>query len=472
MSDQDLLFTPATDLAAAIRSKNISPVEVMDAVLDRVHALQPSLNAFITITDETAQKQAKEAEAAVMAGGDLGPLHGVPFTVKDLTFTKGVRTTMGSFIHADFVPDEDAVPVARLKDAGAILIGKTTTPEYGHGPITQSPLFGVTPSPWDAERTCGGSSGGAGVAVATGMGPVALGTDGGGSVRIPASCCGLVGLKATLGAIPHIHALDTFGNNSFIGPMTRTVGDARLMFDVIGGPHAGDAFALAEPPVFQALPDGDLSGVRIAWLPKAGDHAVDGEVATSTAATVAALADMGAEVETVEIDLRAEEDLFLVVMQSGLRARLLPHVDEFKDRLSDALLKTIELGGRWSAADLFDVAIRRTRMFHDMQAVFEDFDFLVSPTLSAPPMAADLDIYSDITIDNVTDGPIRGVWYPFTYPFNLTGHPALSIPCGWTDGGLPMGFQIVGPWHAEGRMLDLAARIENVRPWADRRPPV
>ena len=421
MSDLDLLYRPAVDLAAAIRAKEISPVEITDAVLARVEALQPTLNAFITITDDAARDAAKAAEAAIMKGGELGPLHGVPYTVKDLTFTAGVRTTMGSFVHADFVPTEDAVPVARMKAAGGILIGKTTTPEYGHGPITQSPLFGSTPSPWDADVTCGGSSGGAAVAVATGMGPLALGTDGGGSVRIPASCCGIVGLKATLGAIPHIHAPDTFGNNSFIGPMTRTVADAQLMFDVIGGPDAGDAFAFAEPPAFPALPAGGLDGVRIAWLPIAGDHPLDSDVKSATEETIALLADMGAAVETVEFDFRADEELFLVVMQSGLRARLLPHVEEYRDRLSDSLLKTIELGGRWSATDLFDVAIRRTRLFHRMQAVFADFDFLVSPTLSAPPMAVDLDIYADVTIDNVTDGPIRGVWYPYTYPFNLTG---------------------------------------------------
>lgn len=472
MSDLDLLYRPATELAAAIRAKEISPVEITDAVLARVEALQPTLNAFITITAEAARDAAKTAEAAVMKGDPLGPLHGVPYTVKDLTFTAGVRTTMGSFVHADFVPTEDAVPVARLKAAGGILIGKTTTPEYGHGPITQSPLFGVTPSPWDADVTCGGSSGGGAVAVATGMGPVALGTDGGGSVRIPASCCGIVGLKATLGAIPHIHAPDTFGNNSFIGPMTRTVADAALMFDVIGGPDPGDAFALAEPPAFPALPAGGLDGVRIAWLPTAGDHLIDGDVKTATEETVALLADMGAAVETVEFDFRAEEELFLVVMQSGLRARLLPHVEEFQDRLSDALLRTIELGGRWSASDLFDVAIRRTKLFHRMQSLFADFDFLVSPTLSAPPMALDQDIYADVTIDNVTDGPIRGVWYPYTYPFNLTGHPALSVPSGWSEGGLPIGFQIVGPWYTENRMLELAARIEAARPWADRRPDV
>ncbi len=347
MSDLDLLYRPATELAAAIRSKEISPVEITDAVLARIEALQPTLNAFITITDEAARDAAKAAEAAVMKGDPLGPLHGVPYTVKDLTFTAGVRTTMGSFVHADFVPTEDAVPVARLKTAGGILIGKTTTPEYGHGPITRSPLFGATPSPWDAEVTCGGSSGGGAVAVATGMGPVALGTDGGGSVRIPASCCGIVGLKATLGAIPHIHAPDTFGNNSFIGPMTRTVADAQLMFDVIGGPDPGDAFALVEPPAFPALSADRLDGVRIAWLPTAGDHPIDSDVKTATEETVALLADMGATVEAVEFDFRAEEELFLIVMQSGLRARLLPHVEEYRDRLSAALLRTIELGGRW-----------------------------------------------------------------------------------------------------------------------------
>ena len=472
MGETDILFRPATELARAIREKQLSPVELTDAVLDHIAALQPRLNAFITVTAEAAREAAREAERAVAKGDALGPLHGIPFSVKDLTFTEGVRTTMGSHIHADFVPTEDAVPVARLKRAGAILVGKTTTPEYGHKPMTEAPLFGRTLNPWNPDFTCGGSSGGSAVAVAAGMGPLALGTDGGGSVRIPASCCGIVGLKATLGAVPHIHAPDLFGNNSYIGPMSRTVADARLMFGVIAGPDGGDPYALAPPPKMPALPQSNLEGVRIGWLPRAGNRHIDAEVLAAAEKTARLLTDMGAAVETVAFDFAAEEDLFLVLMQSALKARLGKYVDQFEGRLGETLVRSIEAGAAWTAADLYDAAIRRAELFHRVQDAFAEQDFIVSPTLSAPPVPADQDVFANIVVDGAEVGPIRGAWYPYTYPFNLTGHPALTLPCGFTGAGLPIGFQIVGPWHAEARILELADRIEAARPWADRRPPV
>src|SRR5262249_46545366 len=220
-----MIATDAVTLARLIRTKEISPVELIEAVLLRIEALQPKVNAFITVTADEARAAARAAEALVMAGGMLGSLHGVPFSVKDLLFTRGVRTTMGSAIFADQGPSADAVAVWRLRDAGAILVGKTTTPEFGHKPVTDSPLFGVTRNPWNLARTAGGSSGGAAAAVATGQAPLALGTDGGGSIRIPASCCGIVGLKPTLGRVPHAHQADLFSSTSYIGPMARTVAE-------------------------------------------------------------------------------------------------------------------------------------------------------------------------------------------------------------------------------------------------------
>src|SRR5262245_25844503 len=242
-----MITTDALTLVRQIRTKEVSPLEVVEAVLARIDALQPTVNAFMTVTAGEARETARRAEAAVMAGDPLGPLHGVPFSVKDLLFTKGVRTTMGSHIFADQVPSDDAVPVRRLREAGAILIGKTTTPEFGHKPFTDSPLFGTTRNPWDLSRTAGGSSGGAAAAIATGQGPLALGTDGGGSIRIPAACCGIVGLKPTLGRVPHVHQTDLFGTTSYIGPMARTVTETGACFDAIVGFDAGDPYSQAEP---------------------------------------------------------------------------------------------------------------------------------------------------------------------------------------------------------------------------------
>jgi aspartyl-tRNA(Asn)/glutamyl-tRNA(Gln) amidotransferase subunit A len=260
MSD-DLAFMSAAALAASIARKAISPVEIVDRVLARIERSQASLNAFITVCAEEARAAARAAEAAVMRGDCLGPLHGVPLSVKDLVATNGVRTTSGSVALADNVPTADAPSVARLKAAGAILIGKTTTPEFGHKCFTDAPLFGRTANPWDTARTCGGSSGGAAAAVAAGLGPLGIGTDGGGSGRIPAACCGGVGFKQTLGLVPHDGTPDGFGNQSHITPMTRSVIDAALMLRAMAGPDPADPHSLGlVPPDFVAAarPEGDL----------------------------------------------------------------------------------------------------------------------------------------------------------------------------------------------------------------------
>jgi aspartyl-tRNA(Asn)/glutamyl-tRNA(Gln) amidotransferase subunit A len=321
MPSSDLTYLSAADLARLIRTRVISPVELVEQVLNRIEALQPTLNAFITIVADRARADARRAEDAVMRDHPFGALHGIPFSVKDLTHTADIRTTMGSAIFENFTPTQDAVPVARMKRAGAILIGKTTTPEFGHKPITEGPLFGNTPNPWDLTRTCGGSSGGAAVAVASGMGPLALGTDGGGSIRIPASCCGIVGLKPTLGVVPHIHAPDLFGNFSYIGPMTRTVADASLMMDVITGSDPGDPYALSSSttrPVFE----NELLGRRIGWIPTAGNP-IDSETLEAVQRAVRMLSDMGAAIDLLENeDFVGIEHHFLVMLQSGLSSRL------------------------------------------------------------------------------------------------------------------------------------------------------
>jgi aspartyl-tRNA(Asn)/glutamyl-tRNA(Gln) amidotransferase subunit A len=472
MDTNELVFLPATRLAELIRTRQLSPVELVETVLSRVQALQPTLNAFLTVTGEAARVAAREAEQAVTRGDPLGALHGVPFSVKDLTPTQGVRTTMGTFIFEHNVPGEDAVPVRRMKEAGAILIGKTTTPAYGHKPLTDDPLFGRTPNPWHPERTCGGSSGGAATAVASGMGPLALGTDGGGSVRIPASCCGVVGLKATLGVVPNIHAPNLFGNHSYIGPLTRTVGDARLVLGTIAGDHPGDPYALARPPRAKALPRGSLKGVRCGWMPRVGNARVDRDVLAQAEALVHLMEGMGAAVEAVEPDFSALEPVFLITLQSALHARVSKYLPEFGDRLADSLKTTVERGARWSAADLQGAMQARSELFRQVQGLFARYDFLLSPTLSRPALPIDQDPFAPIEVEGAAAGSLRGGWYPYTWPFNLSGHPALTLPCGFSADGLPLGFQLVGPWYAEARLLALAERLEAARPWAQRRPPL
>lgn len=459
-----MIETDALTLARQIRTKAISPVAVVDAVLRRIEALQPTVNAFITVTADEARDAARRAEAALMAGGDVGPLHGVPFSVKDLLFTKGIRTTMGSLIFADQVPAEDAVPVRRLRAAGAILIGKTTTPEFGHKPLTDSPLFGATRNPWNRSRTAGGSSGGAAAAVATGQGPLALGTDGGGSIRIPAACCGIVGLKPTLGRVPHVHQADLFSTTSYIGPMARTVAEVAACFDVIVGFDPADPYSRPEPP---DDPRGiEVRGLRLGWLPRVGNRLVDGEVLAACEAAVRHLESRGARVETVEENFAALEDAFLVVLQGGLAARVGPHMAKFGDKVAPSLRRTVEGGARWSAADWATALGQRTAIHRRVHALFQRFDFLVSPTVARPALAVDHDAFEPISIHGETAGSIRGAWYPYLWPFNLSGHPAVSLPCGWSSDGMPIGLQMVGPWYADRRVLALAEHLERERPCA------
>ncbi|HTK89396.1 MAG TPA: amidase family protein [Verrucomicrobiae bacterium] len=463
-----MIEADALTLARQIRTKAVSPVAVVDAVLRRIEALQPTVNAFITVTADEARDAAHRAEAAVTAGAALGPLHGVPFSVKDLLFTKGARVTMGSLIFADQVAPEDAVPVRRLREAGAILIGKTTTPEFGHKPLTDSPLFGATRNPWDRFRTAGGSSGGAAAAVATGQGPLALGTDGGGSIRIPAACCGIVGLKPTLGRVPHIQQADLFSSTSYIGPMARTVAEVAACFDVIVGFDAADPYSRPEPPDDPRRVE--VRGLRIGWLPRVGNRLVDSEVLAACEAVVRHLESQGARVDTVDEDFAAQEDAFLVVLQGGLAARVGPHMAKFGDKVAPSLRQTVESGARWSAADWARAAGQRTAIYRRINMLFENSDLLVSPTISRPALALDHDAFQPITIGGETAGSIRGAWYPYLWPFNLSGHPAISLPCGWSSDGLPIGLQIVGPWYADRRVLALAEHLERERPCARSMP--
>lgn len=455
----DLTNLTARELAHLIRRKSVSPVEVMQATLARIEA-QKELNAFITVTAKQALQDAKEAEAMVMAGGALPPLHGVPYSVKDLTLTAGVRTTMGSRLYADNIPKENALSVAKAKAAGAILIGKTTTPEFGHKQSASGPLFGQTLNPVNRRVTPGASSSGAAAAVAAGLGPLALGTDGGGSIRIPASCCGIVGMKPTLGNVGNLQPPDLFTANSYVGPMARDIADTALLYEVIRGGDKRDPFGQAPTPTGRpTIPS--LHGVKVAWLPTAGNR-IDPQVEQLTTAAVQAMADAGAEVEQIELDFVALEKHFLVLLESTLAARLGPQLADIEARLDPSLVATIRKGLQHSAVDLHHAGFARTQCFSQLQALFNRFDVLVSPTLSAPPLSLDVDVAGDIEIAGQNAGTIRGAWYPYTYPMNLTGHPALSMPCGLTTEGLPVGLQLVGRWHDDRYLLSVAHLVEQL----------
>ncbi len=475
----DLAYVSAAELARLIAGRAVSPVEVVDGVLDRIERSQPVLNAFITVCAEEARQAAREAEAAVMRGEKLGPLHGVPFAVKDLVNTAGVRTTFGSVALADNIPAADSPAVARLKAAGAILVGKTTTPEFGHKCFTSAPLFGRTANPWDLARTPGGSSGGAAAAVAAGLAPIGIGTDGGGSSRIPAACCGVVGFKQTLGLVPHDLTPDGFGNQSHITPMTRTVMDSALILQAMAGPHPCDPHALGLPApdfVAAARPDtktgGDLKGVRIAWRPLLGNMMLSVEVRAACERALATFAELGAIVTLVDDQFASTEPIWLILTQSFWNARFRRYVAEFGPRMSDTLLRQMDNGAGHSAVALQQAMFERTRVFREIQGWFKDYDIVATPTLSRTALSIDHDFFAAIEIDGQIADTVRKAWYPYTLPFNLSGNPAVTLPCGRAGDGLPIGLQLVGPHLGDARLLRAAALFEMARPWADERPRV
>jgi aspartyl-tRNA(Asn)/glutamyl-tRNA(Gln) amidotransferase subunit A len=471
----ELAFTSAAQLAELIAQKGISPVELVEDAIARIEASQPTLNAFITVCAEEARAAAWEAEAAVMLGDALPPLHGVPFSVKDLVNTAGVRTTFGSVALADNVPAADSPSVARLKAAGAILVGKTTTPEFGHKCFTEAPLFGRTANPWDLSRTCGGSSGGAAAAVAAGLGPIGIGTDGGGSSRIPAACCGVLGFKQTLGLVPHDLTPDGFGNQSHITPMTRTVIDTALMLQAMAGPDRCDPHSLGLPTpdfVAAARAEGDLAGLRIAWRPFLGNDKLSGEVRAACETALKALEELGAIIIPVEDDFQSTEPIWLVLTQSFWNARFRRYIGQFGNQMSDTLIRQMNTGAAHSAVDLQGAIFERTRVFREIEAWFAEYDLVATPTLSRTALAIDHDFFAPIEIDGEVADTVRKSWYPYTLPFNLSGSPAVTMPCGFAADGLPMGLQLIGPHLGDAQLLRAAALYEAARPWAAHKPAV
>jgi aspartyl-tRNA(Asn)/glutamyl-tRNA(Gln) amidotransferase subunit A len=471
----EFAFASAVQIADMVARKVVSPVEVIEDALERIEKSQAKLNAFITICADEARAAAWEAEAAVMLGDPIGPLHGVPFAVKDLVNTAGVKTTFGSVALADNVPEADSVAVARLKAAGAILVGKTTTPEFGHKCFTEAPLFGRTANPWDLSRTCGGSSGGAAAAAAAGLVPIGIATDGGGSSRIPAACCGVVGFKQTLGLVPHDLTPDGFGNQSHITPMTRTVMDTALMLQAMVGPDRCDPHSLGlEPPDFiaAAQADGDLAGVRIAWRPLLGNDKLSSEVRATCEAALAALEELGAIITPVDDSFRTTEPIWLVLTQSFWNARFRRYVGQYGNRMSETLIRQMDTGAAHSAVALQEAMFERTRVFREIETWFADYDLVVTPTLSRTALPIDHDFFAPIEIDGEIADTVRKSWYPYTLPFNLSGNPAVTLPCGIATDGLPIGLQLVGPHRGDAQLLRTAALYEKARPWDGHRPQV
>ncbi len=460
---EELCFLPATELRERMARRELSPLEVTRAVLERAERLQPVLNCFITLCGDQALQEAQAAENALLRGEARGLLHGVPFTVKDIVNTAGVRTTFGSRLYENNVPGEDAQAVARLRGAGAILIGKTTTPEFGAKSLTDAPLFGRTRNAWSAAHTSGGSSGGAAVAVAAGIAPLAVATDGGGSTRIPAACNGVVGLKQTNGVIPHSQAADAFGNYTFVTPMTRTIADTALMLQVMAGTDASDPWSYGVPAtdyLAAAKPEGDLRGKRILFCAAPPGRPIAAEVAFAFTAALRHLRDLRAELEEIDGRRFDIEPMWRAINHTTWLARFGPLAARDADKMSPSLLRQLASASQVSGVAYQEAMFARTALFRHVQSLFRDYDFLVTPTLSRTALPIEQDLFGKISIDGKEFDDLRANWFPLTMPFNMTGHPAMSVNCGFGEGGLPIGLQVVGRFQAEAEVLRLGALLE------------
>ena len=467
MSDHEVVWASALDLATRIRQKAISPVELMEVVLRRLEALNPRLNAFCLVAADQARAAARDAEVAVMKGEPLGPLHGVPVSIKDLVFTRGLRTTGGSRLFADLLPEQDAVPVSRLKAAGAIVIGKTTTSELGHKAVTDSPLFGVTRNPWDLARTPGGSSGGAAAAVAGGIGPLALGGDGGGSIRIPASFCGLVGFKPSFGRVPEYPSFPGWEHLGHVGPITRTVRDAAAMLDVIAGADDRDATSLpGEGGGYLEACARDVRGLHVAWSADLGYARVDPVVLALCENAAAEFENLGCHVEVVNPLWENLEEPFITMLAAQLHAAWGDQVAEREAEVDPTLVKLLARGATVTTRQYLQARARMRDFWQEALQFLQRFDLLLTPTVAVPPFAVSERPPREIDGEGVS---VLG-WMPFTYPFNITGQPAASVPAGWTAESLPVGVQIIGQRHADATVLAACAAYEAACPWSDRRP--
>jgi aspartyl-tRNA(Asn)/glutamyl-tRNA(Gln) amidotransferase subunit A len=465
----ELHWKSALELAGLIRKKELSPVAITDAVLARLGAVDPRLKAFCLVTADVARAAAREAEIAVMKGEPLGPLHGVPFSVKDVLYTRGIRTTGGSRLFADLIPEHDVIPVARLRAAGGVLLGKTNTSEFGHKGVAENPMFGVTRNPWQLDVTPGGSSGGAAAAVAAGLGPIAIGTDGGGSVRIPAAFCGGYGIKPSLGRVPEYPGFPSWERLSHVGPITRTVRDAAAVLDVIAGGDDRDRHSLPrEAGSYVAACDEGIKGLHVAWTPDLGYARVDPRVLAVCEEAAADFDGLGCHVEVVNPGWENPETDFSTIVSAQFHAAWGQDLETTASQMDPTLVKLVQRGASVTASDYLRAWARVEAYWVEVRAFLERFDLLLTPTVAVPPFAAGGSLPREVDGERVT--PLG--WMPFTYPFNLTGQPAASVPAGMTADGLPVGLQIVGQRLADRTVLAASAAFEALRPWSDRRPGV
>jgi Asp-tRNA(Asn)/Glu-tRNA(Gln) amidotransferase A subunit family amidase len=466
---EDVCFLSAGELSDAFRRKHLSPVETVHELLKRIDAVNPRLNAYCTVDAERAIAAASAAESALMRGDEVGPLVGIPVAIKDATETAGIRTTYGSRIFRDHIPEGDAAVVERLRRAGAIIIGKTNTPEFACKGTTDNLLFGPTRNPWDTEKTAGGSSGGSAAAVAAGLAPLAEGSDLAGSVRIPAACCGVVGLRPSLGRVPCYPTPNAWTTLLNHGPLSRSVADAALFLSVVQGadPRDPQTFPCSEN---LAITDGfDLRGMRVAWSPTLGYAPVDSQTRRVAEEAVQTFKQLGAIVEETDPGFEDPKKIFVALSAPWRDGVCGKYLAKWESEMDPTLVERLKVAGNMTARDYEAAQQQRTQLSHLMSRFFDRFDILVTPTTSVPAFPVDIEFPSEIDDQKIVS---QLDWYPFTFPFSMTGQPAISVPAGWTTENLPVGIQIIGRRFDDKTVLKVAAAFESVRPWTGRRPPI
>lgn len=476
----ELCFAPACELMELIRRRALSPVELVGAYLTRIAERNDLVRAYVTVTADAARAAAKRAERAVMRGGTLGPMHGLPIAIKDLEDKAGVRTTFGSRALLDYVPASSAIIVERLESAGAIVLGKTNVPEFGHKAVTDNRIFGATSTPFAIGMNAGGSSGGSAAAVADGLAAVAQGGDGGGSIRIPAALCGVYGIKPSWGRVPHAYRPDAFLFSPFVshGPLARTVADAALMLETLSGPDSRDPLSLpsARKDYVIAAREGTLRGLRVAYSRDLDYFPVSRKVTLVVDAAVRTLEDVGAEVELVELGLPGAHgelanrwlrlnELQYASMLASWHPGGVDLMAERRDLLEPEVVARVERGRSISALEFKAADLMRTDVYLAIERVLSDFDMLVSPTLGIAGVANQPDGRTQgvDAIDGRRVNPLLD--WALTHPMNFSGHPAASAPAGLTSDGLPVGLQIVGRRFGDRDVLAASAAFERVRPW-------
>ncbi len=470
MENREICFLPATEIAQRIRAKELSATEVMEAHLRQIERINPTVNAIVTFLPEQALEQARAADDAFAKGKEVGPLHGLPVAHKDLTLTKGIRTTLGSLVFKDFIPQEDALIVERLKSAGAITVGKTNTPEFGAGSQTYNELFGETLNPYDTSRTCGGSSGGAAVALACGMIPIADGSDMGGSLRNPGSFCNVVGLRPSPGRVPTWPGYAGWFAFSVEGPMARTVEDTALMLSTIAGPDPRSPIAISEPgSQFSQLLNRNFKSVRVAWSRDLGGLPVDPRVTGAIEAQRPVFESLGCLIEDCEPDFSDADKIFKIWRAWYFALVLSELLDTQRDKLKDSVIWNIEEGMKLSGPQTGEAERKRTELYHRVRKFMETYEFLILPVSQVPPFDVKQRYVKEINgqkMETYID------WMKSCYYISTIGLPAISVPCGFTMDGLPVGIQIVGRHQDDLGVLQLAYAFEQATGFWKQRPPV